>query len=327
MARVVGAVSMSHAPGLTASREAPPSDVRQRIDAALDDIGSMIERIAPTTILAFLDDHFDNHYRSLMPTFAVGVADVHRGPGEHYVEFLKIEPRDVRSDAHLAEVLLDALVTGDFDAARMGRIEYGNNLMCPLDRVMPGSDIPVVPVFINAFTPPVCTMRRAYDLGQKVRQIVESAWPGTVLFLGTGGLSHWPPIWNENSPPEDVFLQRMREFQTTGRAVLETDPNLYSDLGKYEEEMARTRPLLINETWDRGFIDAVTAGDVGFVTGLGYADIERDAGNGGHEVLNWAAVMGTMNGAPARCLAYEPVPEWICGMGFAVYEEGSNQIS
>jgi hypothetical protein len=29
--------------------------------------------------------------------------------------------------------------------------------------------------------------------------------------------------------------------------------------------------------------------------------------------------MGAMRGEPAEILAYEPVKEWICGMGFALY--------
>jgi len=31
-------------------------------------------------------------------------------------------------------------------------------------------------------------------------------------------------------------------------------------------------------------------------------------------------MMGAIGGQPARVLNYEPVIEWICGMGFAVYD-------
>jgi len=82
---------------------------------------------------------------------------------------------------------------------------------------------------------------------------------------------------------------------------------------------ASTRPL-VNAVWDRKFLDALARGDSDQVRGLTYEEIETEAGHGGHEVLNWAAMMGAMGGRPARVLNYEPVIEWICGMGFAVYD-------
>jgi 2,3-dihydroxyphenylpropionate 1,2-dioxygenase len=38
-------------------------------------------------------------------------------------------------------------------------------------------------------------------------------------------------------------------------------------------------------------------------------------------VLNWAALMGAMNGRPAEIVGYEAVTEWICGMAFATYPQ------
>ena len=52
-------------------------------------------------------------------------------------------------------------------------------------------------------------------------------------------------------------------------------------------------------------------------------EIEKGGGHGGHEILNWMAVMGAMGGAPAEVIAYEPVMEWICGMGYIAYNIGA----
>jgi 2,3-dihydroxyphenylpropionate 1,2-dioxygenase len=76
----------------------------------------------------------------------------------------------------------------------------------------------------------------------------------------------------------------------------------------------------VNAAWDRAFLDALARGDKKYVCGLSLEEIVAEAGNGGPEVLNWAAMMGAMGGRPARVLNYEPVIEWICGMGFAVYD-------
>ena len=111
-----------------------------------------------------------------------------------------------------------------------------------------------------------------------------------------------------------------------GRGILKEDPNLWDDLGKYEIEMARksTRPL-VNESWDRKFLAALALGDVDYILGLSHEEIEESAGHGGQEVLLWIAMMGAMRGAQATILEYEPVVEWICGMGYAIYDTAAQR--
>jgi hypothetical protein len=95
-----------------------------------------------------------------------------------------------------------------------------------------------------------------------------------------------------------------------------------ADLGRYEQMMAEVmgRPLVAPE-WDQQFLDLIASGDAAAVRALTGPEIEAAAGFGAHEVLNWAAAMGAMNGAGATVLNYEAVPEWICGMGFAIYDK------
>jgi 2,3-dihydroxyphenylpropionate 1,2-dioxygenase len=40
---------------------------------------------------------------------------------------------------------------------------------------------------------------------------------------------------------------------------------------------------------------------------LTYQEVEKEAGHGGHEVLNWVALLGAMRGAKSKLLVYEPV--------------------
>ena len=321
MVQVVLGVGMSHAPGMLGWPDAPPRETRDRLDGAIATVREMVNATHPDVIVAFLDDHFDNHYRNLMPTIAVGVAPNNVGPGEHYLEMLRLERREVvPSSSELAETLFKNLIASDFDPARLGELEYGNNLMVPLHLIRPQLDIPIVPVFINVFTPPLMSARRAFNFGEAVSDALGSRTE-RVAFLATGGLSHWPPIWNERSSPDDLFLQRMKRFQTDGRKVLDEDPDLFSDLGRYEIEMAaKSERPLVNADWDQEFLGALPTGDVRHINGLTYDEVEEQAGHGGHEILNWVALMGAMRGAPARVLAYEPVTEWICGIGVAVYE-------
>jgi len=320
---VVAAISMSHAPLMLGAPDAPAPDVRDRINAAVRRITDYLASSRPDVVVAFLDDHFENHYRKLMPTFSIGVAPHHSGPADYWMEALRIERKqDIAGDAELAEYLLRSLIPAGFDVARMGAVEYGNNLMVPWKLIRPQNDIAIIPVFTNVFTPPLTTMARAYAFGEAVRRAIDAA-PGDarVAFLATGGLSHWPPVWLPKTPQHDSFMSRMKRFQSEGRSVLQQDPHLMTDLAEYEVEMARTATTpLVNEAWDRTFLDALARGDKDFIRGLTYAEIEAEGGHGGHEVLNWCALMGAMGGKPANVLAYEAVIEWICGMGFAIYD-------
>jgi 2,3-dihydroxyphenylpropionate 1,2-dioxygenase len=321
--KVVAGISMSHAPLMLGDPDAPEAGMRNRMAAAVKKIADYLDAARPDVMIAILDDHFENHYRNLMPIFSIGVARKHAGPADYWLEALKLQRKEnIACDEKLAEFVLGRLVAAGFDVARMGSIEYGNNLMVPLKLIRPQNDIPIIPVFINVFSPPVASMSRAYAFGEALRAAVEAApRDARVAFLATGGLSHWPPVWGPKSPESDAFLKRMKRFQTEGRNVLVEDPNLLTDLAVYEIEMARTatRPL-VNAKWDHAFLDALARADKNYVCGLSLEEIEAEAGNGGPEVLNWAAMMGAMGGRPARVLNYEPVIEWICGMGFAVYD-------
>jgi 2,3-dihydroxyphenylpropionate 1,2-dioxygenase len=292
-------------------------------------LAEALEDARPDVIVAILDDHFENHFRNLLPSLGIGIAAAHHGPSDHLLEFLRFEEKKkIAGLPDMAAALLVRLVAAEFDVARCGEVEYGNNLMVPLQLIRPQYDLPIVPVFINVFTPPLISMKRAYAFGAALRTALE-ALPDKrrVAILATGGLSHWPPVWREDSPESDAFLQRMKRFQSMGREVLRDDCNLWIDLGKYEIEMAErnqfplnsTHPLM-NARWDQRFLTALRAGDVEYVCRLDTEEINREAGHGGLEVLNWAALMGAMRGRPAKVLEYEAVREWITGTGFVLYE-------
>jgi 2,3-dihydroxyphenylpropionate 1,2-dioxygenase len=329
MAKVVAALSISHAPGALGWPDAPTPEVRKRMDEAARILGRTLDDARPDVIIAFLDDHFENHFRKLMPMVSIGVANSNTGPADQWLEALKIEKKTTFDGApKIAEMLLRGMAAQDFDVTRMGEIEYGNNLMVPWVMMNPTIQPAIIPIYFNVFSPPLMSTARAYAFGEALRTVVDGLPMDTrVAFLATGGLSHWPPFWIDSSPEDDVFLQRMKEFQTEGMTVLERDPHLYADLGRYEIEMAETNRYpknashpLVNADWDREFLAAIAQGNVDYMRRLTHDEIERRGGHGGFEVLNWIALMGAMHGQPGKIVDYEPVVEWICGMGFVAYD-------
>ena len=328
MANIVAAICMSHAPGASGWPEAPDQAVRERLGAIHGTIADYLDAAKPDLLIALLNDHFENHYRRLMPAFAIGVDASWMAPHIHlmsaigYANQVKVIGAPVQ-----AERLISGLLDSGFDVARMEDVAFGNNLMTPLKLIRPDADIPVLPIFTNVFTRPVVSTARAYAFGQALRDICDrELGDARIALLATGGLSHWPPIWTEDAPADDAFLQRMRKFQQHGPSVLEDDPHLLSDLGRYEMEMAARgefplnhKHALINSSWDRQVMEAFGKGDARFITSLTSGDIRESGGHGGIELLNWTIVMGAMDGRPATQVGYEPVREFICGMGYVVY--------
>ena len=73
----------------------------------------------------------------------------------------------------------------------------------------------------------------------------------------------------------------------------------------------------VNEEFDRMVLDKVSGGDVEALIALSDEHVEETAGNGALEIRNWIMAMGAVGAIGAEVICYEPVPEWICGMGVA----------
>ena len=74
---------------------------------------------------------------------------------------------------------------------------------------------------------------------------------------------------------------------------------------------------IVNEEFDRDILDKVLAGDVESIIALSDQSVLEAAGNGALEIKNWLCALGAMQDATAEFMAYEPIPQWVTGCGFA----------
>lgn len=72
----------------------------------------------------------------------------------------------------------------------------------------------------------------------------------------------------------------------------------------------------VNEEWDQHILKLVQEGNVEELVAMSDEDILRDGGNGGLEIKNWLCAMGAFGATGGELIAYEAVPEWVCGLGF-----------
>lgn len=67
--------------------------------------------------------------------------------------------------------------------------------------------------------------------------------------------------------------------------------------------------------FDEDFIARMIAGRSAELAEYSAADIVRESGNGGLEVVSWLFMAGSLPGARGEKLFYEPIPQWVSGMG------------
>ncbi|MBN9427636.1 MAG: protocatechuate 3,4-dioxygenase [Burkholderiales bacterium] len=72
----------------------------------------------------------------------------------------------------------------------------------------------------------------------------------------------------------------------------------------------------VNEEFDRQVLALVERNDVEALAVLSDAHIVDQAGNGALEIRNWIVAMAAVPHLNSRVIAYEPVEEWVTGLGF-----------
>jgi hypothetical protein len=131
-----------------------------------------------------------------------------------------------------------------------------------------------------------------------------------------------PIVLNCTTPP----LMTTRQFYDFGVA-LGNAIRSYDGLGRVglvaggglSHFVGEPRVGDIDEEFDRWFLDRLASGDLSEILDLPNDEL-MEAGNGTGEVRAWIALAGAMGGAAGHVLAYEPVYEWINGMGVVLYD-------
>jgi aromatic ring-opening dioxygenase catalytic subunit (LigB family) len=130
-----------------------------------------------------------------------------------------------------------------------------------------------------------------------------------------------PIVFNCTTPPLMTLRQSyafgialgraMRSYQGLERVALVGGGGLSHFVGE-------PRVGDIDEEFDRWFLDQLERDDLGELLDMPNDELS-EAGNGTGEVRAWVAVAGAMRGHKATALAYEPIYEWINGMGVISY--------
>ncbi len=194
MGKIVAAMATVHAPQLFTR---PPTEDHAQLDAdiaAMRELGKTLDETKPDVIIVIGSDHLETFFLSAVPTFAIIAGKTCKA---------SFAGRDYELPTHpLAEELLDKLVDAGFDMTYSQDAVLGHSFAAVYEWVIEGRAIPVVPVFVNTYLPPLPKARRCEALGKAIREIVEKG-PERVAIVASGGMSHYPGTWKYPQPAFD----------------------------------------------------------------------------------------------------------------------------
>ena len=299
---------MSHSPLL--NLPGPSQDLLDDIDTALTPARQFVEDFDPEIVVIFAPDHYNGFFYKLMPPFCIGTEA--QGVGDYGTHK---GPLDVPEA--VAVGCAKAVLSAGVDIAISANMEVDHGTVQPLEKLFGSATArPVIPIFINSVATPLGPLHRCRTLGTAVGSYLATLGK-RVLLVGSGGLSHDPPVPTLSSATPQVVERivhgrPMTPEQRTARQTAVMDAAKSFAAG--ESDLA---PL--NPEFDRQFLEIVDSGHLGDLDTWSNSFIANEGGNSAHEIRTWVAAFAALAAAgPYRTGVryYRPAPELIAG--FAV---------
>ncbi|ANZ40081.1 2,3-dihydroxyphenylpropionate 1,2-dioxygenase [Lentzea guizhouensis] len=303
MAEIIGFAGMSHSPFATLLPPPAQGGPGSAFLRDADRVRQAVEALAPDAVVVVGPDHFHANFYDVMPPFVLGVEEA-VGFGDFGST---AGPLPVAS--RLAWEVQGGLADAGFDVSLSYSLTVDHGIVQSYEMITGGTTLPLVPLVVNTAAPPLPSLDRCVALGKALGAALRSSeFPGRVLVAASGGLSHWLP---SNDPRDPAMATDRRDSLIRGRANVREFAAAREPRVK---AMGGNPDARVNEVWDRWFLDRLVAGSPSDVARIGHDALEANAGTGGHEVRCWLIGQVAV-GMPLRWTSYEPVPEWITGMG------------
>lgn len=296
---------MSHSPLL--NLPGPAQELLDDIDGAIAAARDFVAEFDPELVVTFSPDHYNGFFYRAMPPFCIGTAA--EGVGDYGTHQ---GPLDV--PAELATDCARAVLDRDVDVALSAAMDVDHGTVQPLQKLFGDATAkPVIPVFVNSVATPLGPIRRVRALGAAVGAHLATLGK-RVLVIGSGGLSHDPPVPTLATAPPAALDRIVRgvPMTTDQRQARQT---AVIDAAR-EFAMGRGTLAPLNPDWDRAFLDIVDNGRLAEVDRWDNGWIAEQAGNSAHEVRTWIAAFAALAAQGDYVTGnrfYRAAPELIAG--------------
>ncbi|PSC86086.1 3-carboxyethylcatechol 2,3-dioxygenase, partial [Klebsiella pneumoniae] len=219
--------------------------------------------------------------------------------------------------AELGGSLRHAILNSGIDLAVSYNMQVDHGFAQPLEFLLGGLDrVPVLPVFINGVAAPLPGFQRTRLLGEAMGRFLNTL-NKRVLILGSGGLSHQPPVpelAKADAHLRDRLLGGGKQLPPDERALRQQ--RVISAARRFTEDPHSLHPL--NPVWDNRFMSLLEQGRLSELDAIGNDELSAMAGKSTHEIKTWVAAFAALS-AFGRWRSegryYRPIPEWIAGFG------------
>ncbi|PLO78311.1 3-(2,3-dihydroxyphenyl)propionate dioxygenase, partial [Klebsiella pneumoniae] len=165
----------------------PEQAVLDEVNGVIADARRRIAEFDPELVVLFAPDHYNGFFYDVMPPFCLGV-------GATAIGDFASAAGDLPVPAELAEACAHAILNSGIDLAVSYNMQVDHGFAQPLEFLLGGLDrVPVLPVFINGVAAPLPGFQRTRLLGEAMGRFLNTL-NKRVLILGSGGLSHQPPV-------------------------------------------------------------------------------------------------------------------------------------
>ncbi|MDY6996263.1 MAG: 3-carboxyethylcatechol 2,3-dioxygenase [Actinomycetota bacterium] len=296
---------MSHSPLL--NLPGPSRELLDDIDTAIGAARDFVTAFDPELVVIFSPDHYNGFFYRAMPPFCIGTAA--RGVGDYGSHQ---GPLDVPGD--LASDCVRAVLDADVDVAISAAMEVDHGTVQPLQSLFGDATAkPVIPVFINSVATPLGPLRRVRALGAAVGRHLAGLGK-RVLIVGSGGLSHDPPVPTLATAPPAALERIVHGAPMSTEQRQARQSAVMAAAREFAAGEGALAPL--NPDWDHAFLDLLDTGRLAEVDGWDNGWIAEQAGNSAHEVRTWVAAFAAMaaqGGYQTGNHFYRAAPELIAG--------------
>ncbi|TCJ96657.1 3-carboxyethylcatechol 2,3-dioxygenase [Nocardia alba] len=302
------AIGLSHSPLIGKNDPAP--EVLSRVDAAIAAARAHIAEFAPDLVVLFAPDHYNGFFYKEMPPFCLATE-------AHAVGDFGSTAGKLSVDTAAAEHLATGVLARGIDLTVSSRMTVDHGFAQPLEMLFGGIDaVPVIPVFVNGVATPLCPVSRIRALGTAIGHAAEEL-DRRVLFLGSGGLSHDPPVPVLAGAPPRVADALIEGRPPTPEQRAKGEERVVQAGRDYAAGIATMTP--INSAWDNHLLDLLQDNALAGFDDWSVEWMTQQGGGSAHEVRTWIAAYSALAAGGDYELGYrfyEAIPEWIAG--FAV---------
>ncbi|WP_230986049.1 3-carboxyethylcatechol 2,3-dioxygenase [Mycolicibacterium pallens] len=296
---------MSHSPLL--NLPGPSAELLDDINARLVETRDFVAAFDPELVVIFSPDHYNGFFYRLMPPFCIGSAA--SGVGDYGTH---AGPLQVPGE--IANEMAAAVWEAGVDVALSAAMDVDHGTVQPLEVLFgDAASRPVIPVFINSVATPLGPLKRTRALGAAIGEYL-GALDKRVLVVGSGGLSHDPPVPTLATAPP-AALERIvggAPMSPEGRAARQEA--VIAAAHDFAHGQSPLQPL--NPDWDHALLDLIDTNRLAEVDGWTNDWIAREAGNSAHEIRTWVAAFAALASQgeyQTQQRYYRAAPELIAG--------------